>query len=142
MKHIKIFEKFSTDRLEAKVAQYIKYPGMTFDTDSDNNVAMKINGEYAGEYRFSGVYNNYITAEVIFVEPRFKRKGIYTAVIKGAMDYAKTTKNIKGIASYPFDADGMDIERSAEANAFWEGMVRKGLAVRKEGDEGPEYFTK
>jgi GNAT superfamily N-acetyltransferase len=142
MKHIKMFEGFlnESESLEMAVSEFIKYPGISFE-DGDLDVVFNIDGEYAGEYRFSGIYNGYIVAEVIFVEPKFKRKGIYSAIIDGAVEYCKATKKAKGIMSAPYDADGMDIPRSPEANAFWDGVEKKGKARRKDTEDGPEYYS-
>lgn len=143
MKHIELFENFVNkehERLEMAVSKFVKYPGISFK-DGGIDVMFYVDGELAGEYRFSGIYQGYIVAEVIVVEPKFKRRGLYSAIIDGAVEYCKATKKAKGIMSAPFDADGMDIPRSAEANAFWAGLEKKGKARRKDTEEGPEYYS-
>ena len=107
---------------------YAKYPGIVFDSDG----GFKINGEYAGCIRFGGIEEfegeDYLVSEMILIEDKFKRKGIYSSIIKGAAELVKETGNGAGVISFQFDISS-EQERSEEANLFWKGLTEKGEAV-------------
>ena len=111
-----------------RITDYVKYPGIVFGSDGD----FQINGEHAGCIRFGGIEEfedkDYLVLEMILIEDKFKRKGIYSSIIKGAAEWTKEIGNGAGAISFQFDLSS-EQERSEEANLFWKGLTEKGEAV-------------
>jgi GNAT superfamily N-acetyltransferase len=142
MKYIKLFESFR-DLPEEGSIPFLKLPSGFTTEVGDTDVTILKDGKEAGSFRFSGIGDfdgtDYIMAEMIFVEPEHRRKGIYGSIINAALMYAKKSGKAEGVVSFPFDADSGDFERSADANAFWENLVSKGKAIKHETEDGIVY---
>lgn len=88
----------------------------------------------------------YLLCGTIVVENEFRRKGIYSAIIYAGYDYAKSM-GLEGIASLQFDIDSGEFERTPEATAVWEKLLKTDnkvakIMVEEEWSEEPEsnYF--
>jgi len=139
MKHLRLFEEF--ENADSYVADMIKYPGLTCKPAGINTI-MVINDEEVGEFRFAGVDNfygkRYLIEEMIYVEKKYRRKGIYSAVIDAAIKYAKS-KGLAGVISTAYDMD-IGQKRSDDNDNFWENLVRQGKAKKVESEWSPGEF--
>lgn len=83
----------------------------------------------------------YLLCGTIVVEEEFRRKGVYTAIIYAGYYYAKG-KGLKGLASFNYDLDSGEFERTAEATAVWEKLLKNDAKVAKvtsdKWGDGPE----
>ncbi len=130
----------SGSKLDIDITKYIEYPGISFDKHG----TFYINDISAGEFRFGGIEEHngtdYVVSEMVWLKDQFKRKGIYSAIIQGAVDYGKATGKADGVISYQFDMSS-EQERSRDADLFWEGLVSKGKAVSEDFFDGEEDTT-
>lgn len=133
------FDKFINESIEAEIIEYIKYPGLEIKK-SNIDYNLFIDKKYAGDFRFSGIENykgtDYVVTEMVDIKDEYKKKGIYSAIIQGAIDWGKATKKADGVISFQFVSD--EFKRSVEADAFWESWVKKGRAVKEKYNDGHE----
>lgn len=146
------FKQYLNENMLIDSTQYVNYPGISFEEDN-NELNIKINNEYAGFLRFGFDFKihgmNYISISTIDIEDKFKRKGIYTAIIKGIAYYCRKiiskgkshNDSYGGVVSFPYDPD-TDQKRSSDAESFWLNLYNNNNASRRQDkDGGYLYWT-
>lgn len=159
MRHIKLFEQFGVVQeklgpFKPYIQEYMDKTGYKLEVsavtnrgaeyliyDGDKHVAsfefmgpekmnyeddiIKIEGNQAFDER-----GEYLLAGTVVVEPAYRRKGIYTEILKAAYEYA-TDNDVDGIASTNYDIESGDSKRTDAATGVWEKLYKDDDRVTK-----------
>lgn len=76
------------------------------------------------------IKGSFLVMGTIFVEDKFKRKGIYSNIINSSLEYSKLL-GLDGVVSFNYDIDSGEFERTKEATLVWENLLKNQNNVTK-----------